>query len=60
MTGITLGFHDVELDVDFGNGRFRAKLVGQRNDRLPDFARLSGKFVVTDDLVLTTVVVASE
>jgi 4'-phosphopantetheinyl transferase EntD len=60
MSGITLGFHDVELDVDFGDGRFRARLVGQQDDRLPDFARLSGRFIVTDDLVLTTVVVAAE
>jgi 4'-phosphopantetheinyl transferase EntD len=60
MSGITLGFHDVELDVDVGDGRFRARLVGQQDDRLPDFARLSGRFVVTDELVLTTVVVAAE
>lgn len=60
MSEITLGFHDVELDIDADRGRFGVRLVGGGDDRLPDFERLSGRFIVTRDFVLTAVVVAAE
>lgn len=60
MSGITLSFQDVELDIDPDRGRFGVRIVGRRDERLPDFERLSGRFIVSRDFVLTAVVVAAE
>jgi 4'-phosphopantetheinyl transferase EntD len=50
--GITLGFHDLELDLDFARGSFTARLL--RDDpRIPDFRKLHGRFEHTNDFVLT-------
>lgn len=55
--GITLGFHEVELDVDVAHGTFRARLVAARNRVLPDFRLLLGRFAVTPRYVMTTAVI---
>jgi 4'-phosphopantetheinyl transferase EntD len=60
MSGMTLGFHDVELDVNFELERFRARRVGVPDDRLPDFERIVGRFTVTDEFVLTTALIRAE
>ena len=51
MSGVTLGFHEVELDFDAANGRFTVRLVSNADPRLPDFGRLDGRFVVTESYV---------
>lgn len=53
MSGITLGFRDVELDVDFGASAFSARLVKSHNERLPAFERIVGRFVVSDQFIVT-------
>ena len=55
MSGVTLGFHDVELDFTIA-GCFSARLVGKPNDLLPAFTRLSGRYAVTADYVAATVI----
>jgi 4'-phosphopantetheinyl transferase EntD len=52
QSGITLGFHDVELDLDLEQRSFRARL--RRVDtRLPDFRKLEGRFAYTARFVIT-------
>jgi 4'-phosphopantetheinyl transferase EntD len=55
-SGITLGFHDVELWFDADGGSFGAQLINAGDNRLPDFSRLYGRFVVTSAYVAATVV----
>lgn len=57
ISGITLGFHDVELDFDLVANSFRARLVGRADARLPDFHRLVGRFAVTSRFVITSAVI---
>jgi enterobactin synthetase component D len=54
ISGVRLGFHDVELDFDIRNARFRAALIATRHDTLPDFSTIEGRFAVTPNYVLTT------
>lgn len=60
ISGITLGFHDVELDFDVHNETFRARLVGEQNPALPDFERLHGRYAVTEHFVITIVYLPAE
>jgi 4'-phosphopantetheinyl transferase EntD len=57
LSGVTLGFHDVELDFDVASGSFRARLVKPRDRALPDFETLLGRFAVTHRFVITTAVI---
>ena len=54
LSGVRLGFHDVELDFDLPNARFRASLMTTKHDTLPDFSAIEGRFAVTPNYVLTT------
>jgi 4'-phosphopantetheinyl transferase EntD len=57
LSGVTLGFHDVELDFDVAAGSFRVRLVKRRDGALPDFETLLGRFAVTPRFVITTAVI---
>ena len=54
LSGVTLGFHDVELDVDVASRTFRARLVGRCDAAIPDLDLLSGRFAITSHFVITT------
>ena len=54
LSGVRLGFHDVELHFDIPNARFSAALMTTRHDTLPDFSAIEGRFAVTPNYVLTT------
>ncbi|HEY0810013.1 MAG TPA: 4'-phosphopantetheinyl transferase superfamily protein [Longimicrobiales bacterium] len=56
VAGITLGFHEVELDIDVANQRFSARVL-RRDAVIPDFSLLSGRFVVTPRFVITTAII---
>ncbi len=60
ISGITLGFHDVELDFDVRNETFRPRLVGASNPALPDFGRMQGRYAVTEHFVITVVYLPAE
>jgi 4'-phosphopantetheinyl transferase EntD len=60
VSGVTLGFHDVELRFDRERASFDARLVGPVDGWLPDFARLRGRYDVRDGYVMTTVVIPAE
>ena len=53
LAGITLGFHEVELDIDVANQSFSARVL-RRDPVLPDFRLLAGRFVITPRFVMTT------
>ena len=57
MSGITLGFHDVELDLDWASGSFEARLTRAHDLRLPDFQLLNGRFTLTAGHVITTAII---
>jgi 4'-phosphopantetheinyl transferase EntD len=59
ISGITLGFHDVELDFDVQSSSFQARLVGRGDARLPDFHVLVGRFAVTPRFVITSAVITA-
>ena len=59
MSGITLGFHDVELAFDEMEPTFRALLVGEKKQGLPDFERLVGRYRIRDGFVITAVSIRS-
>ena len=59
MSGITLGFHDVELAFDETEPTFRALLVGEKQQGLPDFERLVGRYRIRDGFVITAVSIRS-
>jgi 4'-phosphopantetheinyl transferase EntD len=50
--GVTLGFLDVELDFDYKNCTFTARLLRER-EGLPDFRKIVGRYAVTRRFVLT-------
>jgi 4'-phosphopantetheinyl transferase EntD len=52
LSGITLGFQDVELQIDVDAGTFRPHLVRPR-EGLPDFSLIVGRFAMTDDFVVS-------
>jgi 4'-phosphopantetheinyl transferase EntD len=54
LSGVRLGFHDVELVFDVAAATFRAVLMTSKHTTLPDFARIEGRFAVTPDYVLTS------
>jgi 4'-phosphopantetheinyl transferase EntD len=56
LCGITLGFQDVELDVDVSDASFRVRLVGFAHPSLPDLRAITGKFAVTSRFVMTAAV----
>ncbi|HEY0674219.1 MAG TPA: 4'-phosphopantetheinyl transferase superfamily protein [Longimicrobiales bacterium] len=58
QSGVTLGFHDVELDLDPEGQSFRARLL-RADARLPDFTRIEGRFAFTPRFVMTAVWMAS-
>ena len=51
MSGVTLGFHDVEIDFTAA-GEFAVRLVGARDERLPPLDRIRGRHALTDELIL--------
>lgn len=52
LSGITLGFQDVELQINVDEGTFRPQLVRPR-EGLPDFSLIVGRFTLTDDFVVS-------
>jgi 4'-phosphopantetheinyl transferase EntD len=60
MSGVTLGFHDVEVDIDVNSQGFRARLVRSRDRVLPDFGMLVGRFAISARFVVTTAVIRAE
>ncbi|HET9440604.1 MAG TPA: 4'-phosphopantetheinyl transferase superfamily protein [Longimicrobiales bacterium] len=58
QSGVTLGFHDVELDLDLERQSFCARLL-RADARLPDFRRIVGRFAFTSRFVMTSVWMAS-
>lgn len=57
MSGVTLGFHDVEVDLDVARAAFAVRLVGTARPRLPDLQLLQGRFIVTPRFVLTSAII---
>lgn len=53
ISGIWLGFHDVEIDFDAERGTYSARLVREPHERLEPLSRLAGRFAVRDGFVLT-------
>ena len=60
MSGVTLGFHDVELEFDVERSTFRALLVGAERPGLPVFDRLEGTYRIRDGYVITAVTIRSD
>lgn len=60
MSGVTLGFHDVELRFDVARSTFRALLVGPDRSGLPSFDRLEGTYRIRDGYVITAVTIRSD
>jgi len=55
LSGIMLDFRDVVVNVVARDGSFGAVLRPEAsNDRLPDFARIVGRYAVTPDFVFTS------
>lgn len=54
--GITLGFHDVELEIDARAGTFQVRPAKVLELGRVDLTRLEGRFVVTESHILTTLV----
>ena len=54
LTGRTLDFHDVAVEVDLESGAYRAELVDGHGPGDPDTRRFEGRFRVVDGHVLTT------
>jgi 4'-phosphopantetheinyl transferase EntD len=53
LSGIALGFHDVELDIDVVGQSFRARAASDRGRAVPELSLLSGRFIVTPRFVIT-------
>jgi 4'-phosphopantetheinyl transferase EntD len=59
LSGVTLGFHDVELFFDVDSSTFRTVLVGAERTGLPAFDRLEGTYRIRDGYVITAVTIRS-
>ena len=58
LTGIHLGFQDVEIDLEPENGRFHARLLSAAPPQARGHARLEGRFVVAGGLLAAGVALA--
>jgi 4'-phosphopantetheinyl transferase EntD len=56
VSGVFLGFRDVELNFDVEARLFSAHLAREVAGHLPDFRRLQGRFVLAGGRVITSVV----
>lgn len=56
IVGRRLGFHEIELDFDAEAARFAVRYVGSPDAGMPELESAFGRFAVTDDFVLTTIV----
>jgi 4'-phosphopantetheinyl transferase EntD len=53
LSGITLDFRAVTILPEPSHGTFSANLTAPHGRGVPDFRRISGRFAVTDELVMT-------
>lgn len=56
---VTLDFTDVTVVLDMPARTFVARLTGPADERLPDFARIEGRYAIADSLVFTSAFIQS-
>lgn len=58
MYGITLGFQDVQLHLDMGDGAFRVEAVGTWSGK-PELDAIEGRVAMTSRFIIATAVIAA-